>query len=142
MASKRKTKEKTTRETRKKKIVKTVEKGKKLPPKREEITLKDLGRSKLVDEDLKCIEHKIMFREPEHQEGGKKPGLFYRKFVFRCEKCIHEFEHEVVIPGIKLKVTCPKCSEEHTVGVVPAAGHYEIRLPKELTSRGVRGKRG
>ena len=132
MTSKRKTKEEVTGKDPKEKAKK---KEKKEPsPEKEGITIKKLGRSTLVEEDLQHTERRLKHKEPEHLKGEREPRLFYRKFVFKCGKCVHEFEHEATIPIIEHKVVCPKCGEEHIIRVVPVAKHYELKLPKELTA--------
>ncbi|MBN2014803.1 MAG: zinc ribbon domain-containing protein [Candidatus Altiarchaeota archaeon] len=98
------------------------------------VLVKQLGRSTLVEEDLQHTEHGLTHKEPEHLTGEREPKLFYRKFVFRCGKCVHEFEHEATIPIIEHKVVCPKCSEEHIIRVIPVARHYELKMPKDLTA--------
>jgi Zn finger protein HypA/HybF involved in hydrogenase expression len=100
--------------------------------KKKVVRIKDLGKSMLVEDDLKATERKLRFKEPEHLKEERQPRLFYRKFVFRCEKCVHEFEHESTIPIIEHIVTCPSCREEHRIRVIPVSKYYEIKLPKNL----------
>ncbi|RLI92271.1 MAG: hypothetical protein DRO89_02410 [Candidatus Altiarchaeales archaeon] len=129
MTSKRKTKEEVGKEPKE-----GARKEKKEPSEKEEIIIKKLGRSILVEEDLQRTEKRLKHKEPEHLREEREPRLFYRKFVFRCGKCIHEFEHETTIPIIEHKVVCPKCGEEHIIRVVPATRHYELKLPEGLTA--------
>ncbi|HDH41295.1 MAG TPA: zinc ribbon domain-containing protein [Candidatus Altiarchaeales archaeon] len=128
MTSKRKTKEEVRKGPKE-----GAKKEKKEPSEKEGIMIKKLGRSTLVEEDLQHIERRLEHKEPEHLRKEREPRLFYRKFVFRCGKCIHEFEHETTIPIIEHKVVCPKCGEEHVIRVVPVARHYELKLPERLT---------
>jgi len=133
MASKRKTKEKIAEKKEpKEKARKKKREG--LFPEKKGATIKKLGRSTLVEEDLQYTESKLKHKEPEHLKEEREPRLFYRKFVFRCDKCVHEFEHEATIPIIEHKVVCPKCRKEHVIRVVPVARHYELKLPKGLTA--------
>ncbi len=127
MTSKRKTKGTAGKKGPKAKVKKKVTKK----AENEEI-IKKLGKSTLVEDDLQRTERKLRFKEPEHLKEERQPRLFYRKFVFRCEKCTHEFEHESTIPIIEHKVICPSCREEHTIRVVPVAKNYELKLPKDL----------
>ena len=66
------------------------------------------------------------------KEGIKKPRLFYRNFVYRCENCVSEFEHETGVPIVEHEVTCPVCEEIHIIKIVPVSRHYELKLPKKL----------
>lgn len=129
MAQKSKTsgKKKETKSKGEKKIIKKL-----ATPKKGEVKIKQLGRSTLIEEDLQNTEKKLGYSRPEHLMGEREPKLFYRKFVFKCGKCIHEFEHEATIPIIEHKVVCPKCSEEHIVRIIPVARHYELKMPEKL----------
>lgn len=97
-----------------------------------DIVIKELGKSTLVEADFQRMEGELEVKEPEHLKGDMRPKLFYRKFVFRCGKCIKEFEHETTIPVIEHRVVCPQCDEDYVVRVIPVARHYEFRLPPEL----------
>lgn len=100
--------------------------------KKEGIVIKRLGKSTLVEEDLQKAEKNLEYSEPKELKEDKTPKLFYRNFVFRCEKCIHEFKHETTVPILEHKVVCPKCNETHVLRVVPVARHYELKMPKSL----------
>ena len=96
-----------------------------------EIVIKSLGRSILVEEDLQKLERKAKLSEMEKHKK-RMPRLFYRNFVYRCEKCISEFEHKTIVPIVEHEVVCPECGEVHIIKIVPVSRHYELRLPKGL----------
>ncbi|HIE33700.1 MAG TPA: hypothetical protein EYP86_00990 [Candidatus Altiarchaeales archaeon] len=95
--------------------------------KKEEIKIRMLGKSILVEHDLQEAERRARLKE-----GIKKPRLFYRNFVYRCENCISEFEHETGVPIVEHEVICPVCEEIHIIKIIPASRHYELKLPKKL----------
>jgi Zn finger protein HypA/HybF involved in hydrogenase expression len=104
----------------------------KTSPGKGDVLVKNLGKSTLIEEDFQKTAKGLDYSEPSELKGERKPQLFYRNFVFKCEKCIHEFKHESAIPIIEHKVVCPKCSEVHVVRVIPVTRHYELQLPKGL----------
>lgn len=122
-----------TRKKTKKRVTKKKP-GKK--PVKKNVELKVLGRSVLVDEDLKRKEHRMGLRAPKSSRG--EIPSFYRKFVFKCGKCVSDFKHTARIPVIEQEVECPECKEVHIIRIIPISGHYEVRLPRSI--HGVRGK--
>ncbi len=104
--------------TKKKAVKSTENKG---------VMIKDLGESILIEEDLQVAEKNLVHVEPEQLKGERNPKLFYRNFVFKCNKCVHEFEHEAAIPIIEHKIVCPKCNKEHIIRIVPVSKQYTIK---------------
>ncbi|HDI73122.1 MAG: hypothetical protein DRO76_05875 [Candidatus Altiarchaeales archaeon] len=91
---------------------------------------KSMGKSILIEKDINKLKRKLRLKEPVKIESKKKPSTFYRKFVFKCGKCISEFEHTARIPMIEHKVVCPKCKEEYTLKIKPLSGEYEVKVPR------------
>ncbi len=87
----------------------------------------ELGKSTVVEKDLRRLEW-------EKTVGGKKKKecLFYRNFVFKCGKCIHEFEHTTEIGEIEHKVICPECDEEHILRIRPVSKNYDVKIPRTV----------
>ena len=113
---------------------KTIESTGMFPKKKNkgDILIKNLGKSTLVEEDLQHTEKGLVHEEPMELKNNKTPKLFYRNFVFKCNKCVSEFEHEATIPIIEHEITCPVCKEVHVVRVVPVTRHYEFKMPEDL----------
>jgi len=126
---------KKARKPAKKRAVKR--KVKKKPVKRKGVKLKLLGKSVLVDEDLKRRDHRLGLRAPK-AKNGEIPS-FYQKFAFKCGKCVSEFKHTAKIPIIEQGVKCPECNEIHMIRIIPIGGHYEVKLPRSI--KGVKGSR-
>ena len=118
-----------------KKTVKRKVGGK--PAKKKSVELKVLGKSVLVDEDLKKRDYRLGLRAPKAKKG--EIPSFYRKFAFKCGKCVSEFKHTAKIPIIEQGVKCPECNEIHVIRIIPIGGHYEVKLPRSI--KGVKGSR-
>lgn len=87
----------------------------------------ELGKSIVVERDLRHQEWDRII------ENKKRPDdLFYRNFVFRCGKCISEFEHTAKIGEIEHKVVCPECKEEHIIKIKPLSKNYYVKIPKTI----------
>jgi len=120
----------TKKKAKKKTVKKKKPKAKKKPAKKKRVKLRILGKSVLVEDDLKKKEHKLGLRAP--RAGRGEIPSFYRKFVFKCGKCVSEFEHTAKIPVIKQMVICPECNQMHAIKIRPIAGHYEIEFPRSI----------
>jgi len=127
--NKNKNKNKGKRKDKAKGVNKKKPKAKKKPAKKR-VELKILGKSVLVDEDLGKREHKMGLRAPRAGKG--EIPSFYRKFVFKCGKCVSEFEHTAEIPVIEQMVICPECDQIHAIRIRLITGHYEIEFPKSI----------
>jgi rRNA maturation endonuclease Nob1 len=99
-------------------------------------------RSKIVEEDLKMLEGRLLhmdFEKAAAPEKGESHRKAYRNFVFKCKKCLNEFDKMIDVPPVKKKVVCPACGRDHTLGVYPSSRFYhvypseyiEIRKPKK-----------
>jgi len=110
---------------------------KKKPAKKKGVELKILGKSVLVNEDLKKRGHSLGLRAPKANKG--EIPSFYGKFAFKCGKCVSEFKHRAEIPVIEQRVKCPECNEIHIIRIIPIGGHYEVKLPRSI--KGVKGSR-
>ncbi len=119
----------------KKKAVKRAVKKK--SAKKKGVELKILGKSVLVNDDLKRRDHRLGLRAPKANKG--EIPSFYRKFAFKCGKCVSEFKHTAKIPVIEQGVKCPECNEIHMIRIIPIGGHYEVKLPRSI--KGVKGSR-
>jgi len=128
-----------TRKRAKKAIRKKTVKRKvrKKPGGKKRVELKVLGKSVLVDEDLKRRGHRLGLSAPKAKKGDIP--LFYRKFTFKCGRCVSEFKHTAEIPVIEQRVKCPECNEIHIIRIIPIGGHYDVKLPRSI--KGVKGSR-
>lgn len=106
-------------------------------PVEKKVKLKILGKSVLVDEDLKKRDYRFGLRAPKAKKG--EIPSFYGKFAFKCGKCVSEFKHTAEIPVIEQKIICPECNEIHIIRIIPIGGHYEVKLPRSI--KGVKGSR-
>ena len=128
-----------TRKKANKVVKKKASKGKvkKISAGKKRVELKALGKSVLVDEDLKRMNHRLGLRAPKANKG--EIPSFYRKFAFKCGKCVSEFKHTAEIPVIEQRVKCPECNEIHIIRIIPIGGHYDVKLPRSI--KGVKGSR-
>ena len=137
------TKTKAKKTMRKKAMKRDLKKGPvkrriaKKEPVKKKVELKILGKSVLVDEDLKKRDHRLGLRAPKANKG--EIPSFYRKFAFKCGKCVSEFKHTAEIPVIEQRVKCPECNEIHIIRIIPIGGQYEVKLPRSI--KGVKGSR-
>ena len=132
-AKKKQAKEKVSIGTRKVKEVKgTAE---------EIIKIEVPGKSIIVEEDLKRLERRSRMGKPPGKETERESGIFYKKFVFRCRKCMEEFEHTPHIAPIEHEISCPKCDEKHVLEITPMSGHYNVKFPGTIEIIGVKGKK-
>ncbi len=129
MATKTRTGQRATKGNLKKGLVKR-RMAKKKSAKKKKAELKILGKSVLVEEDLRRRDHSMGLRAPRAGKG--EIPVFYRKFAFRCGKCASEFKHTVEIPIIEEEVVCPECKKVHLIKIIPIGGHYEIKLPESI----------
>lgn len=90
------------------------------------------GKSILIEKDLKELRSKLGLKTPIETEPKKKPYIFYRNFVFKCGKCVDEFEHTAKITAMDYKVVCPNCREEHILKIKPLAGKYDVKFPRSI----------
>ncbi len=94
------------------------------------IVIENLPKSVLIEEDLKRLEGKDKGSISVTHE--KEIPMFYKKYVFKCMKCIKEFDHRVYIPSIRQDVRCPICGERHTINMTPVSGEYKVKFSKNL----------
>ncbi|MBN2250846.1 MAG: hypothetical protein JW724_02075 [Candidatus Altiarchaeota archaeon] len=91
-----------------------------------------LGRSILIERDLRKMREKLSSLGRAESSPVAGSTLFYRNFVFKCGKCVEEFDHKANVTAIEHKVVCPKCNKEHVLLLKPAAGKMKVRLPKGI----------
>jgi rRNA maturation endonuclease Nob1 len=99
-------------------------------------------RSRLLDEDLRGVETKLLHldvpvREPAEKE--KNAPDFYRHFVFKCMKCKGEFEKRINMPPIKKSITCPACGKDHALGFYPSSRFYHVSHSKDIEIKNPKG---
>lgn len=128
------TRKKNRKPVKKRAVKRTVRKK---PAGKKRVELKAIGKSVLVDEDLKKRDHRLRLMAPRANKG--EIPSFYRKFAFKCGKCVSEFTHTTEIPIIEQRVKCPECNEIHIIRIIPIGGHYEVKLPRSI--KGVKGSR-
>ena len=89
------------------------------------------GKSILIEQDIQKLRDKLS----QNMCGLKtddNPAVIHKKFVFRCGKCVGEFEHTAKIAVLDHKVICPKCKKEHLLELEPHQGRYRVKLPKGI----------
>jgi formylmethanofuran dehydrogenase subunit E len=89
------------------------------------------NRSILIEQDIQKLRDKLslnMFGASTNDN----PTVINKKFRFRCDKCVGEFEHNAKIAVLDHKVICPKCKKEHLLALEPHQGKYRVKIPKSI----------
>ena len=118
--------------TPKKKVNKSACAGNAKATEEDTIEIETLGRSTIVDADIKRSKRRLRLEKPPANEIKKGPDMFYRRFVFRCKKCMEEFKHTHDITPRQYEVTCPKCDENHALEITLTSGYYDIIFPETI----------
>jgi len=79
------------------------------------------NKSILIEQDIQKLREKLSLSMCGISDGN--PAVIHKKFLFRCGKCVGEFEHNANIAVINHKVVCPKCKKEHLLELEPRQGN-------------------
>ena len=89
------------------------------------------GKSILIEQDIQKLRDKLSLNMCGLPTKDN-PAVIYKRFMFRCGKCVGEFEHNAKIAVLDHKVICPKCKKEHLLELEPHQGRYRVKLPKSI----------
>ncbi|MFZ2455365.1 MAG: hypothetical protein WAX07_02700 [Candidatus Altiarchaeia archaeon] len=89
------------------------------------------GKSILIEQDIRKLRDKLSLNMCGVQTTDN-PAVIHKKFMFRCGKCVGEFEHNAKIAVLDHKVICPICKKEHLLELEPHQGRYRVKLPKSI----------
>jgi hypothetical protein len=89
------------------------------------------SRSILIEQDIQKLRDKLSMDMCGIQTKDN-PAVIHKRFLFRCGKCVGEFEHNAKIAVLDHKVICPKCKKEHLLELEPHQGKYRVKLPKSI----------
>jgi|WetSurMetagenome_2_1015567.scaffolds.fasta_scaffold133092_2 hypothetical protein len=89
------------------------------------------GKSILIEQDIQKLREKLSLNMCGLQTANN-PAVIHKRFLFRCGKCVGEFEHNAKIAVLDHKVICPKCKKEHLLELEPHQGKYRVKLPKGI----------
>ena len=98
--------------------------------------MKSREKSTLIEKDILKLKDQLRLKGPAEIVPKKKskaePAIFYKKFIFKCGKCVGEFKHTARVPMIRYVVVCPVCKEEHVLKIKPLADGCEVKLPRSI----------
>jgi len=97
-------------------------------------------RSRVVDEDLRNLETKLLHLDVAGPapEKGELTQSFYRHFVFKCKKCQGEFDRNISISPIQKNLVCPACGKDHSLGLYPSSRFYHVSHSKDIEIKNTR----
>lgn len=89
------------------------------------------NRSILIEQDIRRLRDRLSLSmcAPSLENS---PAVIHKKFLFRCGKCVGEFEHNAKIAVLDHRVVCPKCKKEHLLKLEPQQGRYKLKVPKSI----------
>ena len=103
---------------------------------------KDLKSKKASNDDIviKSIEkdlikdlHSTMFDSVVDRETvsmtrntHEDMSRYFKKMVFKCKSCDHDFKHDTNLEPIVVELSCPGCNDKHTIHFTPASKLFHV----------------